>query len=125
MCNKLPFDPLEVYRLPNTIEGRILTALFGNSKKAFNATGKDIEDCVSERTAVLQSAADVLIANQRPVCEFDMHYAMMWAYWKASEAYENNPSLKNALILCSISVCEKVLETHGFMPAEEDLTDGD
>jgi hypothetical protein len=122
MRNKLPFDPADAYKLPNTVEGRILKALYGDSEKA---AGKDVADCVSERTALLQSAADTLTANQRPVCEFDMRYAMMWAYWKASEAFEMEPSLEHALILCAISVCETVLKSHGFMPAEEDLSDAD
>jgi hypothetical protein len=125
MCNKYQFDPVEAYELPKTVKGRILKALYGDSEKAENVAEKDMTDCVSERIAQLQSAADMLTANQRPVCEFDMRYAMMWAYWRASEAFEDDPSLKNALILCSVSVCETILKGHGYLPAKEDKSDGD
>lgn len=125
MYSKYPFDPMEAYDLPNTIKDRILKALYGESEKTVNAAEKDISDCISERTALLQLAADILTARQRPICEFDMRYAMMWAYWKASDSFEADPSLKNALILCSVSVCETILKAHDYMLAKEDTFDGD
>ena len=123
-CN-LPFNPADDYSIPETVEGKILKALYGDSDKAVNTDGKDVADFVSEQSALLQAAANMLTNHLRPVCEFDMRYAMMWAYWKASEAFDESQTLENALILCSISVCETILKKSGYRFVMEESEHGD
>ena len=125
MNTKLPFDPTAAYKVPDTVVGRIMKALYGENAEASITSSESIADCVSERVALLQSASDALVENQRLVCKFDMRYAMMWAYWKASAVFEAEPTLEHALILCFISVCETLLKAIGYEHVRRTSEDDD
>ena len=111
MNTKLPFDPTAAYKVPDTVEGRIMKALYGENAEAAITSS--------------ESASDALVENQRLVCKFDMRYAMMWAYWKASAVFEAEPTLEHALILCFISVCETLLKAIGYEHVRRTSEDDD